>query len=346
MVDAFSPHSPSSTCGISLPLRLDSRLKVAALNSDDFSLDCLFTLALEQGNPDSEAAAIFLFDIYIGNKNACNEPVSAAAQPCQKLRAQLAAKASELCMLVSAMASKGDLIAVPASILLMAGFESQEGSEQREKVLDQLRANKRCCEKMAQIGQPLNSTLFATNRYICGEELNAIAAQLNQPDSAITFHHASSVLYEHDHLVMQFAQNRPHIDVVPLLAGDHWLLWVMLTRNDGERISLFFDSLAKLSREAKSDLNGLAKACNMVNPVWVEGNLQDNAPNACGVFMMKAMQAIANAPHHVQPALEKIISDFLNLDEQEQTFGIRHGRAELLGAFIAHHSQVEQETSC
>ncbi len=346
MVDAFSPHSPFSTSGISLPLQLDSRLKVAALNSDDLSLDCLFTLALEQSNPDSEAAATFLFDIYTGYKNACNEPVSAVAQPCHKLRSQLAAKASELCMLVSAMAIKGDLIVVPAKILLMAGFESHEGSEEREKVLDQLRANKRCCEKMAQIGQPLNSTLFDTNRYICGEELNAIAAQLNQPDSSITFHNARSVLYEHDELVAQFAENRPHVDVVPLLAGDHWVLWVMLTRNDGERVSIFFDSLAKLSREAKSDLNGLAKACNRVNPVWIEGNLQDNAPNACGVFMMKAMQAIENSPRHVLPALENIISDFLKLDEHEQTFEMRHGRAELLGAFIAYHSQVELETYC
>lgn len=342
MVDAISPHSQSNTADISLPLRLDNRLKAGALNNDDFSIDCLFTLALEQGNPDSEAAASFIFDLYTGNKSVLDEQITQTSQIDKNLRLQLAIDASKLCALVAEM--KGGQITVPPKILLIAGFEAADGSEEREKVLDQLRVNTHFCQKMAQTEQPLNSTLFSADRYISNDELNAVAARLNQPGSLTTFHPARSVSLERDELIKQFSQQRQHVDAVPLLVGEHWVLWVMFTNKNGERASLFFDSLAAMSEQTKSNLDGLAQACNMKTPVWVRANLQDNAPNGCAVFLMYAMQNIENLPHAPLHALKKVIGDFSKLDEDSQKFTIQHGRAEMLGALADDRSLADMET--
>ncbi len=267
MVDATGAFLTSDGPYIQSILHLTKDLKDAARCNDAFSIDCLFTMALEQDNPNREAAAAFLFDLYSGQE---------APLQGECFREQLAEKALNLCQLVFKIAHNP--IDIPAKLLLMGGFETQSDSDERAKVLDRLQANHHFLKTMVQMEQPADSTMFNTNRCVTNSELNAMAKILNSPVASLTtFHPARSASQNQSELTVLFAPDRQQVDAIPLIIGEHWLLWVIFTNDDGKRGSLFFDSLATLSAEKKplsmvwrrcvvrQSLSGLNRICRITH---------------------------------------------------------------------------------
>ncbi|MCU5773863.1 hypothetical protein N5923_09740 [Erwiniaceae bacterium BAC15a-03b] len=346
-------NSPSSWPPFNLPVaqqarqpapvaQLDEGLKHRARNNDAFIIDYLFTLACEN-SPLATAAESFLFDLYTGKEGEASQP----------LRIQLGKDSLKLYEIVQARNEKctDDRWEIPAKMLIMAGFETESLSNLREDIVADIRQQlpQQLSNVIGHEDYPINSAIFDNNRYITSAELDSISAVLNHKQSRVTFHDAIGIPEagaDRDALTTRMAANFSHhnqpgfaVDFKPLLFREHWVLFGTFTANDGQRMSIVFDSLACLNPDEKAYLERLASDSS---PLFLQANLQDNAPNACGLLVAKAMQAIADNPGEPEQALQKFIDKFRALDNSEQLRFNTHGRAELYGVLLDNLSQFDR----
>lgn len=331
------------------PTSLTSSLRGAARENDDFSIDCLFSLACENSRAGQQAAS-FLFDLYTGKEIGHPD-----------LPEQLAKDSLKFFEIISERNKNrplNDAWPIPEKILIMAGFACQRETQQHENILVRINNNE-LIHSYLYDGEP--GCFFDTNRLISASEIQSVTRQLNDNNQGITFHETTALDADevnNNHIPEKLfsilvsmeaggGQKLSGGDFIPLLIRDHWVLFGLKTGDEGQRTAVLFDSDANL-REGEIDfLRTLADYAGAENFLPLSAKLQEYAPNACAVFVCKAMTCIANEPAApAEVTLQAFIDTFVALTATEQARFNKQGRAELYGSLLdtlAPTAQIGQE---
>lgn len=314
-------------------------LKGAARNNDDFSIDALFTLACEN-SPAGLDAESFLFDLYTGKE---------AGHP--DLKEQLGKDSLKLCEIVQKRnknKTSEEAWSIPDKILIMAGYETQEKSQQREEILEEINKNVNFCACVDD-GAPVSSSFFHTNRLITSAELDSISKSLNSKEGGFKFHYAveiSATVIDNEHIPQKLFSTLLNIDnkgkqipssgdFIPLLFRGHWVLFGLSTTDSGDKSAILFDSKNYINNKEINFIKILAEFLGANKVSFVKEPLQQNTPNACGLFVSKAMKFIANDSSKTPyDSLTEFVKSFLELNNTEQMLSNRRGRAELYGSLL------------
>ncbi len=334
----ISYHSPT----IAIPTRekisenkydFDILQSFAKLN-DTESIEYLFTLTCHQKSPEGKEAERFLFDLYTGKESGHSD-----------LKKQLGKDSLRLYELIKARNNNSrrtnkNIYAIPEKILLMAAFEAANEAPLQNEIFDHLK-NLDAFVLVDDSAHPATPSLFHTNRFITEPELSKISSILNQEQDKFYFHNARTIenvpnldISHQDNQVLQDSHMRQFI---PLLFRDHWILFGIFALGNQDKKAVVFDSLAYLNDDEKTQLHALARQYGVAtNPpvTFFSKNLQENAPNACGLLVTKAMRSISKSPLSPINALEDFIAQFEQHDHEEQQLFNRNGRAEMLATLI------------
>ncbi|WP_406706993.1 hypothetical protein [Sodalis sp.] len=339
-LNAYSVHAKENSkmeYGYNFP-SLET-LKNAARNNDDFSIDALFTLACENSPAGLEAES-FLFDLYTGKE---------AGHP--DLKEQLGKDSLKLCEIVQGRnknKTPEEAWSIPDKILIMAGFETQERSQQREEILEEINKNINFCACVDD-GEPVSSSFFHTNRLITSAELDSISKSLNSKEGGLKFHDAVEIpatAIDNEHIppnllstllnIDDKGKQRPSSgDFIPLLFRGHWVLFGLSTTDLGDKSAILFDSTNYLNNKEINFIQTLTEFLGANKVSVVQESLQENAPNACGLFVSNAMKHIAKNPKKTPyESLTKFVKSFSELNSTEQMLFNQRGRAELYGSLL------------
>ena len=208
----------------------------------------------------------------------------------------------------------------------------------------------------------VDASLFAQNRMITGAELDAVAARLNTEVQVKQFGDARKVTTEEltaarpepslctsFQLTGDMAMGASSGRFMPLLMDDHWLLFGVVREAPGTNVpeannalkknAVVFSSL-ELKPHQSDYLEALAEATTGRNGslLVISEDLQKFAPNACGLFVARAMESIVehgqktgNSPIS---ALNQLIDSYQTLNSEEKYLFNRNRRAELYGEVI------------
>ncbi|KQN47593.1 hypothetical protein ASE93_09875 [Serratia sp. Leaf50] len=230
---------------------------------------------------------------------------------------------------------------IPAKLLLMAGFQpaQEQDIDVKEEIAHRLNRTTNLKAYLNDNNSDLDKSLFDSNRLIQAAELNAVASHLNnKKGNLVRFHDPLSALTEgSEHLIdpntIDTFTTRFKTNFAPILLEQHWYLFGTIKSDDNTRSALVFDSKngGKDREVAKAYFSSLATACGVTgSPEFISENLQDNAPNACGLFVAKAMEALTEVKN--QKYAEELKERVQHFQQQsvgyQQAFNWR-GRAEL-----------------
>lgn len=247
---------------------------------------------------------------------------------------------------------------MPTNLMIIAGFQTAEdqGSvvELVEKIDEAIAFKTVLNDKKT----PLDKSLFATNRLIQSPELDAFTQVLNikKEDKSIIFHDARELEINSVNNVIvaekikqatkNFTSNPSggrNANFAPILLNNHWYLFGTYYDGNNNKSALVFDSQGGTNKLHEKDcFKKLAQASGVTGEtLFISQDLQQNAPNACGLFTAKAMQKLADNTGRT-PA--KVLLDWSNEFKREpaeyqESFN-RRGRAELfamLGENITRH---------
>ncbi|WAT04824.1 hypothetical protein O1V64_22780 [Rouxiella badensis] len=191
------------------------------------------------------------------------------------------------------------------------------------------------------------NTIFDNNRFITSVEIDAFSKKLTDDlgktfSKTTLFHEARELPTDNatasQRLIELFdVNNRSTVKThfVPLLLNEHWYLFGTFYDSTNTKQALMFDSMNGASDlENYERFKKLAKDCGAEgNILTISKDLQTFCPDACGLFVAKAMEVVSKqTSENYQNALLKMSDDFLQtLDEEQHMFNLR-GRAELLSA--------------
>lgn len=92
--------------------------------------------------------------------------------------------------------------------------------------------------------------------------------------------------------------NKP--EVFPINTGDHWVSLVLYKDESDHKVKcVVFNSFSELNKGIKISLADSAKIAGLSeeeNIEFIDGNMQRNVPNGCGIFVIKAIDLLSHAP--------------------------------------------------
>ncbi|WP_213992677.1 hypothetical protein [Sodalis sp. dw_96] len=353
-------------------------LKEQAKKNVAESIEYLFTLAC-QASPEAAVAENFLFDLYSGK-----EPGDTL------VKEQLGKDSLRLFTLVQqrnqhTRRESTDIWELPTKLLIMAAFEADSGSAQQAALFDKMLDSSAFLTYISEVNENTPESALATNRYISSVEINAFSSAL-QVDDNLRFYPAADIANDEvtngnpqrillsldspavDSPYISFGgtggisggipASEPAARFIPLLFRDHWILFGWFINADNQKDAIVLDSLRYLNPNEKNFLVNLAHHCGVRQEravTFIEEDLQENAPNACGLFVAKAMESLCKDSQKslcrdshrrvgiVYPTetLRNFAEQFALNDIQEQRLFNHHGRAELYA--VTAQSVKEQE---
>jgi len=322
---------------------LSHEVIAVAKDNDPDVISALFTLACD-GNDKGSVVANFLFSLYTDKRH------ENSALACQLGRDSL-----KLVEIVSARNKEKppeDQWRIPTKLLVMAGFEANNGSQLHSDIVAEIKTQ----EPRLSLYLEEDTSLFGTNRMVTGAELNVISSELTantqvQYRDAVGISDADvfaqnvadNLVASLTHADAKHGESSPSMIVIPLLLKDHWVLFGMLKNAAGEKSAVVFSSVQYfedkhgMQNEYGKYLDALAQACsNDLQSITVlDANLQNHAPNACGIFVVGAIEKMADSQaDKAVAALESYVDAFVGSDSAEMALFNIQGRARLFGAVL------------
>lgn len=121
------------------------------------------------------------------------------------------------------------------------------------------------------------------------------------------------------------------MEIFPVNTGGHWILFILYNNEtDNNPKCVIFNSLCALSDEAKNHLIDSAKIAGVIknNIEFINGDMQENMPNGCGIFVVKVAELLSATPER-KPGniINDFVDDFSRLSAEDQgLFNIQNRR--------------------
>lgn len=319
------------------------------------AIDSLFTGACggKEYNPtEAKKAETFLFELYTGKVDCKNleetqaQLVDKSLDMFEKIQYQNAFVQSRNDNKTELADNHPDkpseiLWEIPAKLLLMAGFQptQEQDIDVKKEIAHRLNRSTNLKTYLNDNNSDLDKSFLENNRFIQAAELNAVASHLNNgKGNRVRFHDALSPLTDGSehvidlHTIDTFTKTFK-TNFAPILLEQHWYLFGTIKNVDNTRSALVFDSKngGKHREVAQEYFSSLATVCGVTGgPEFISEDLQENAPNSCGLFVAKAMEALTEVKN--KKYAEKLKERVQHFQKQsvgyQQAFNWR-GRAEL-----------------
>ncbi len=225
-----------------------------------------------------------------------------------------------------------------------------ENPGNKEKKANGLSKDENIANYMSDTPNNIDEFITASNRFIEQAELDCYIGKINRENvernnkNAPQFHGAwapikinkdAGASYKFDANKTIGLFNNPRSQIAhfsPILLGDHWYLFGTFYANDVKH-ALVYDSNRSIEKQADQNFfRKLTQYCSVKQElIIISENLQENSPNACGLFVINAMLEINNEKNgNYEDALNKANKAYLDKDKASQENYNLTGRQELL----------------
>ncbi|POT54571.1 type III secretion system effector deubiquitinase SseL [Citrobacter amalonaticus] len=306
-------------------------LDVLSQSAADGNLDCidmLHNLALRHDDVGKRAENI-LFDLFSGKTQGKSGVVEEIQQASMKLY-ETACSAKEK--------NNEDMkkFHSPSKLLYMAGSAITNIAQKQDisAIFSEGEIAQSPFEQLGQIDLWSNARMLPTdeiNAAISGLTQHVDKLSLNFPVGLIEPTTKSNVLSEIISEKMKTKTNIDKTEIFPVNTGGHWVLFVLYNdESDCNTKCAIFNSLSELHEDTKSNFIASAKRAGVSekNIDFMHGDMQKNVPNGCGIFVIKAAEALSIIPEDKPVETLKAFTDsFARLSEEDQMlFNIQNRR--------------------
>lgn len=307
---------------------LDALSKSAA----DGNLDCidmLHNLALRHDHIGERAENI-LFDLFSGKisgKQGVDEDIQRASADLY----QTACDAKEK--------NNQDMAKLhsPSKLLYMAG-SAISNMVQKQEVSSVFQRGNRSQSSYEQLH---DVDLWNKSRMLMTDEISAAMhntvhnpdrLSINYPFGLIEPQSKTNMLSEQIFEKLEFDDFLAKPEFFPINTGDHWVLFSLYKdQSDHKTKCVVFNSFSKLNENTERSLTDSAKMAGVSGEDSIEfinGDMQDNVPNGCGIFVVTAMNLLSRTPDkNPTETLNAFVNEFKMLSAEEQAlFNIQSRR--------------------
>ncbi|MBF0035788.1 type III secretion system effector deubiquitinase SseL [Citrobacter freundii] len=297
---------------------LDALSESAAAGNLD-CIDMLHNLALRHDDAGKRAEDI-LYDLFSGKKKGklgIDEDIQLASHKLYQTACHAKDKNNrDMNKLFS-----------PSKLLYIAGSAITDITQKRD-VSTIFRGDEIAQSQLEQFD---NIDLWSSSRMLMTDEINAILHNiiqnisdfsLNYPIGLIEPSHGANLLSEQIIEKIKSSNIFDKVELFPINTGDHWVLFALYHDEfDRSNKCVVFNSLRDLSENAKNSLSDSAKIAGVSedNIEFINGDMQKNVPNGCGVFVIKGIELLSRASEK-KPVdnLKKFVDDFSKLSTEDQ----------------------------
>lgn len=220
----------------------------------------------------------------------------------------------------------------PSKLLYMAG-SAVTGATQKQN-LSLLFMGNQCAQ--SQYEQTAEQDLWSSNRMLTTDDIDAAMRNLTQQADNLSINFPIGLVHPDSNENILDAQIEGKIsnplflakpEYFPVNTGNHWVLFGLYQDKDRAGMqttkAIVFNSAGELDSDTKNKLShaaNIAGAADDRNITFVEQNIQDNVPNGCGIFVIKAMSSLVKNPNQ-DPVntLKTFVEDFAQSSVEKQT---------------------------
>lgn len=176
-----------------------------------------------------------------------------------------------------------------------------------------------------------SSDIWSNGRMLMTDEVNSAMTGILSNTDNLSFHfpigliepvNKTNNLSEQMADKIQCANAFEKAEVFPINTGDHWVLFVLYkNRLNGKAECVVFNSFSGLSKDIRkhfinsADMVGVAEE----NVRFIHGDMQENVPNGCGIFTIKAAELLSkNSEREPVDTLNEFVESFSKLSAEEQ----------------------------
>ncbi|MEZ2681900.1 MULTISPECIES: ElaD/SseL family deubiquitinase [Providencia] len=307
-----------------------SSLAKSASNGNLESIDLLHNIALRQDSEGRKAENI-LFDLFSGKlpaKKGIDKEIQETSKKLYQLHLNTKTKKH----------LKDSKLTTPSKLLYIVGSAI-------EKVIDRLGLT-----KLLMKNEPTESTLWDNNRMTTSDEIDA--SNKNNPTlpSNMTVNDSIGLTQSGYNLLAEIIEQKVlnsntlnQFELFPINVNDnHWILFVLYQADpihqsaNNKRKCILFNSYDNVSTDIRKEITVAAKKGGVTEEdiTYIEGNIQQNVPNGCGLFVIAAMKQLTeNIQQDPYKTLKQFHQDFLNKTIYEQEQFNLHERRQLFSTY-------------
>lgn len=284
-------------------------------------IDILSNLALRHDDAGKRAESI-LFDLFSGKikgKTGIDEEIQQASLKLYDVAVDAKGKNNE----------DMNKFYSPSKLLYIAG-SAMENITQQQEISAIFREGNISQSSHEQLD---NVDLWNKGRMLTTDEINTAMKGLdsNFPVGLIEPVNKSNMLSEQIADKIQCDHGLDKMEIFPVNTGGHWILFVLYNNEtDNNQKCVIFNSLCELKNETKNHLIDSAKIAGVIenNIEFINGDMQENMPNGCGIFVVKAAELLSTTPER-KPGniINDFVDDFSTLSAEDQgLFNIQNRR--------------------
>lgn len=201
----------------------------------------------------------------------------------------------------------------------------------------------------------LGGKLLASNREVTDDELAGVEQRLNNlkihnavldTSNAATFEQVVNDIAIQTRF--QALQNKPPIMAAWLHAEGHWLPAVFEWKEDSLHCTVLDSYADRASAAACNQKLWELSQQHQITPHMISANMQENAPNACGVlgtrlFMQIDQNLAAGSKQPIAEQIQSYIQAWNGLDKDQQSAVILAERAALLTGLAEVNQSIAQQ---
>lgn len=185
-----------------------------------------------------------------------------------------------------------------------------------------------------------NVDLWSNDRMLMTDEINTAMNGLISSTDNFSLNFAVGLIEPVNKLNMlseqiaekiQCSNTLDKTEVFPINTGGHWVLFILYKdETESNAKCVVFNSLCELNKNTRNHLIDSATIAGVSeeNIKFINGDIQGNVPNGCGVFVVKVAELISNTSERKPvDVLNDFIENFSKLSAEDQmSFNIQNRR--------------------
>lgn len=191
---------------------------------------------------------------------------------------------------------------------------------------------------------PVNTSLWDPNRMTTSDEIDSANKNTASLPSNVTVNCSMGLTQHGQHLLGETIEQKiisnaglNQIELFPLnVNNNHWILFALYptasqqTHSNNKIKCAVFNSYDSVDGDIRKDIALAAEKAGVAEKdiTYIEGNIQQNVPNGCGLFVLEAIKQLTENPQQDPvETLEKFHKDFTNkTSEEQEQFNIQSRR--------------------
>lgn len=199
-------------------------------------------------------------------------------------------------------------------------------------------------------GEPTGSTLWEPNRMTTSDEIDSANKNTKTLPNNVTVNCALGLIQSGNNLLEEIIEEKikngtplKQLELFPLnVNNNHWILFALYpathqqTPSNNDAKCAVFNSYYNLSDDIRKEIALAAEKAGVAKKdiTYIEGNIQQNVPNGCGLFVLEAIKQLAeNQQQNPIKRLEEFHQDFAKKTTEEQARFNIQSRRQLFSAY-------------